>query len=345
MFFQKSVNVKKNVSLKPLHTFALEAKANYLYHWEKMARLPVLLNAIEQYDRVQFLGAGSNTLFLKDFDGLVVHVNTKGIQPKSIGNDQILLTVAAGEKWNTFVQYCVAQGWYGLENLTLIPGSVGATPVQNIGAYGVEAKNFITRVFGVDIRTRQNFVLDAIDCCFAYRQSIFKKQEFRNYLITAVEFKLSTKFEPQLSYGNLEQVVKEIAGYESINARHVTNAVRQIRMAKLPNPSIIPNAGSFFMNPTVSAQQASILLQKYPEMPHFEYPDHTCKLAAGWLIDKAGLKGITQGGVAMHDQQALVMVNQNNATAQDVLALKDLVQQKVFQKFGVMLEPEPVFVQ
>ncbi|MDO5687556.1 MAG: UDP-N-acetylmuramate dehydrogenase [Neisseria sp.] len=338
------MNFQQNVSLKALNTLGLEVQAALFYEWRDPVVLSDLLNAAAACNKVHWLGGGSNTVFLRDFDGLVIHIATRGIQHRFTGEHTVLVTAAAGEVWHDFVQHTLANGWYGLENLSLIPGTVGAAPIQNIGAYGVEVRERIHRVFGVDTVSRQPFTLDQEACRFGYRDSIFKSEAARHYVITAVEFALDTEFTPRTAYGDLAQHAAQLAHGETISARHVADAVIAIRRSKLPDPHQLGNVGSFFHNPILPASLAKVLLQQYPDAPHYPQIDGRIKLAAGWLIEQAGLKGARAGGMAVHEQQALVLVNRGDATAQDVLDLTAHIQKTVRNRFGIMLQPEPLFI-
>lgn len=338
------MNMYDHFALKNYHTFALTVSAKHFYIFKDDIQLDELLAEIKKYPKIYLLGGGSNTLFLNDFDGLIIHIATKGIESKKIENNQMIVTAKAGENWHHFVQYCIRNGWYGLENLSLIYGTVGAAPVQNIGAYGVEVKDRIRRVFAVDMQTGTKVTFVNEECQFSYRNSIFRQPENKNLLITAVEFQLDTQFQPQLAYGDIRHKAEELAQGTPITAQIVANAVIQTRQAKLPDPQKLGNAGSFFRNPIVANEVAQALKAKYADMPIFPVDDQTSKISAAKLIDLAGLKGFTYGGAAVYDKQPLVLVNQNNATPQDIVHLCQYIQKVVQEKFGVLLQPEPVFV-
>lgn len=335
--------IETNCSLKPFNTFSIEATASTLFHFSNMAQLPELLVLIKKIrlanKPVLILGAGSNTLFCEDFSGLVVKVELQGVEITDL-DDSYVLQVAAGEDWHQLVTDCIAKGIDGLENLALIPGVVGSAPVQNIGAYGTEFKDFCESVEYVDLLTGELVTLAAKNCLFAYRDSIFKQESMSNALITKVTLKLSKQWQPHSRYGSLQNVGKQ----EQVSAKQIYDSVCQIRNEKLPDPEQLGNVGSFFKNPVVSQQQAEALLRLYPTMPNYPQDNGSVKLAAGWLIDQAGLKGTMVGGAAVHKQQALVLINQNNATAKDVILLADLVRTKVEQIFAVNLEHEVRFI-
>ena len=335
--------IETNCSLKPFNTFSIEAKASTLFHFNELAQLPELLQLIKknrlENKPILILGAGSNTLFCEDFSGLVIKVELLGVEITDL-EDNYELQVAAGEDWHQLVTDCIAKGIDGLENLALIPGVVGSAPVQNIGAYGTEFKDFCESVEYVDLLTGKLVTLTAADCLFGYRDSIFKQQAMSNALITKVTLKLSKQWQPHSRYGSLQNIDTQ----EQVSAKQIYDSVCQIRNEKLPDPEQLGNVGSFFKNPVVSQQQADRLLGLYPTMPNYPQDNDTSKLAAGWLIDQAGLKGASVGGAAVHKQQALVLINQNNATANDVILLADLVRTKVEQMFDVSLEHEVRFI-
>ncbi|WP_370386752.1 UDP-N-acetylmuramate dehydrogenase [Snodgrassella alvi] len=337
------MDVTEYADLQPLHTFALPVRARWLVSLTDVEQLPKIM-ALPQFEpeRVLWLGGGSNILFCADYPGLVVRVANRGIELVADDGDRVVVEAAAGENWHDFVQYTLAQGWCGLENLSLIPGTVGAAPVQNIGAYGVEVQSCIDAVQVYDFKTNELCWLDCDECGFAYRDSIFKHAEGR-YLIVAVRFVLSHVFKPQLRYGDLAQVASELAEGQALTASKVAQAVCHIRKQKLPDPQVLGSAGSFFKNPVVPATLASGLLKQYPSLPHYPQPDGQVKLAAGWLIDQCGLKGFQLGGAAVHERQALVLVNKDHASAADVVALSEYVQNCVAQRFQVRLEPEPIW--
>lgn len=339
------IDVIEHADLQPLNTFALPVRARWLVTLNDAAQLPNIM-ALPQFDRqsVLWLGGGSNILFCADYPALVVRVANRGIRLIADDGERVVVEATAGENWHEFVQYTLAQGWSGLENLSLIPGTVGAAPVQNIGAYGVEVQSCIEAVQCFDLEVRQLRWLSCADCCFAYRDSIFKHGEPGRYVIVAVRFELSRCFTPQLHYGDLAQVVAEQAQGQTLTASMVAQAVCRIRQQKLPDPRVLGSAGSFFKNPVVPAALATSLLDCYPALPHYPQSDGRVKLAAGWLIDQCGLKGYQLGGAAVHERQALVLVNRSQASAADVVALAKHIQDCVAQRFQVQLEPEPVWL-
>ena len=331
--------------LAPHTTFGLPARAAHYIELTDSGDLPEICR-LPEFDAatVCWLGGGSNVLFMQDFPSLVVRMATRGIRELERTPDSVLLEAQAGENWHGFVQSSLHMGLGGLENLSLIPGTVGASPVQNIGAYGVEVKDRIHSVRCFDVQAQEWCELSNAECRFAYRDSIFKHEERQRYVITSVVFRLDTQFVPNVKYGDLAQVLAEQCGGRSPTAQDVAQAVCAIRRSKLPDPAVLGNVGSFYKNPLVDAAHAQTLLAQYPQMPHYPQPDGRMKLAAGWLIDQCGLKGKTIGGAAVHDKQALVLVNKNHATAADVRALSDEICRIVAQRFSVDLQPEPVWL-
>ncbi len=331
--------------LAPHTTFGLPARAAHYIELTDSGDLPEICR-LPEFDAatVCWLGGGSNVLFMQDFPSLVVRMATRGIRELERTPDSVLLEAQAGENWHGFVQSSLHMGLGGLENLSLIPGTVGASPVQNIGAYGVEVKDRIHSVRCFDVQSQEWCELSNAECRFAYRDSIFKHEGRQRYVITSVVFRLDTQFVPNVKYGDLAQVLAEQCGSRAPTAQDVAQAVCAIRRSKLPDPAVLGNVGSFYKNPLVDAAHAQTLLAQYPQMPHYPQPDGRVKLAAGWLIDQCGLKGKTIGGAAVHDKQALVLVNKNRATAADVRALSDEICRIVAQRFAVDLQPEPVWL-
>ena len=331
--------------LAPHTTFGLPARAAHYIELTDSGDLPEICR-LPEFDAatVCWLGGGSNVLFMQDFPSLVVRMATRGIRELERTPDSVLLEAQAGENWHGFVQSSLHMGLGGLENLSLFPGTVGASPVQNIGAYGVEVKDRIHSVHCFDVQSQEWRELSNAECRFAYRDSIFKHEGRQRYVITSVVFRLDTQFVPNVKYGDLAQVLAEQCSGRAPTAQDVAQAVCAIRRSKLPDPAVLGNVGSFYKNPLVDAAHAQTLLAQYPQMPHYPQPDGRVKLAAGWLIDQCGLKGKTIGGAAVHDKQALVLVNKNHATAADVRALSDEICRIVAQRFAVDLQPEPVWL-
>lgn len=293
------------------------------------------------------LGGGSNLLFTQDFDGLVLHMAGQGREVLGEQGGKILVRAQAGENWHAFVQYTLEQGLGGLENLSLIPGTVGAAPIQNVGAYGVETKDVFHSLTAFDMASGEIRTLDAAACCFGYRDSIFKHADGRDLIVLDVTFALPAAWQPNLRYAELANAVQEAGlegGITAPTPRAIGRLVEAIRRRKLPDPAEIGNAGSFFKNPVVSGEECRILLETYPNLVHHAQPDGSEKLAAGWLIDQCGWKGKHIGPAGVYHKQALVLVNLGGAVGTDVVRLAQAIQADVAARYGVALEPEPVFI-
>lgn len=289
------------------------------------------------------LGGGSNVVFTRHFPGSIIHMANKGITIQSVpSSEKVLVTAAAGEEWDHFVRFCVAHGCYGAENLVAIPGNVGAAPVQNVGAYGVEAKNVIHSVRAIDMASGEVRIFSADECQFAYRNSIFKGECKDRYVIVSVTFELSTEFCPDLNYRAISDALTS-AGIVNPTPQQLTDIITDIRWRKLPRPEEVGSAGSFFKNPIVSADHYQRLLESHPDMVAYPVVDGF-KLAAGWLIEKAGWKGRDMGRCGVYEKQALVLVNRGGCTGQEVLALADAVTKDVNTLFGVTLEKEAIII-
>jgi len=283
------------------------------------------------------IGGGSNLLFLSDFDGLVISPDFEGLSI-SYQDDRIVeLTVGAGVDWDDLVDYCVANGWYGVENLSLIPGKVGAAPVQNIGAYGVEVESVIKQVDGFNLETLEPESFSHDQCHFSYRSSVFKERLLNKFIVTSVVFRLQMQGEVVSGYGDLMNTLLEMGELSLQNTR---KAVIRIRESKLPNPRIIGNAGSFFKNPILTEEVAATLKELLPGLPVYKLSEGFVKAGAGFLIDQAGWKGRRLGHAAVHERQALVLVNTGGATGREILELSEAIQLDVLEKFGIMLERE-----
>lgn len=287
------------------------------------------------------VGSGSNLLFLQErYEGTVLHSLIKGIEVTTENDTEVFLRVGAGEVWDDFVDFCVKHQWYGAENLSLIPGEVGASAVQNIGAYGVEVKDLIASVetIGIDGQKRV-FQLD--ECQYAYRDSIFKRPEMKNYFVTFVNIRLSKVEHYRLDYGTIR---KELGDTLPVSLPLVRQTIIRIRQSKLPDPAVLGNAGSFFTNPIVSREKWQSLLEQYPKMPYYEVDETHVKIPAGWMIEQAGWKGKALGPAGVHDKQALVLVNYGGANGADILALSNAVCQDVKKLFGIEIHPEVNFI-
>ncbi len=318
-------------SLKQMNSFGVCVYSKQLLtiqNYKDLAELSALKS-----DNLFVLGEGSNTLFIDEQAPTIIHIMLKGIQVKEL-TDAYQVTVAAGENWHQLVDYCVKNKMYGLENLALIPGSVGAAPVQNIGAYGVEFADFCQSVTWYDFSTASENNFTKEECRFSYRSSIFKQQLKGKGIITKVTLLLPKVWQANLSYAGLGELPKKVS------AAQVMAKVIALRKSKLPDPKSLPNAGSFFKNPIISQQEFNCLSEKYCSIPHYLQDDGRVKIAAAWLIDQAGLKGKRLGKVGVHINQALVLVNYQNGSGKDLLNLARYVQDKVFKKFTLKIEPE-----
>ena len=337
-----SFSLAHDFSLRPLNTFGIEARARAYARIGSAADLAAALAAPELAAMPRLvLGGGSNILLKGDFDGLVLHMCGLGREILGERDGKILVRAQAGENWHQFVLFTIEHGLGGLENMSLIPGTVGAAPIQNIGAYGAEVKDSFHSLTAFDPASGELRTMEAADCRFAYRDSVFKQQEGKGLIILDVTFALPKVWQANLRYGELAQALD---GVEHPTARQVSEAVIAIRQRKLPDPAVIGNAGSFFKNPVVSAEHCARLVAAYPNLVHHTQSDGSEKLAAGWLIDQCGWKGKSLGNAGVYPKQALVLVNNGGATGAEVMALAQAIQADVDAKYGVRLEPEPVFV-
>ncbi len=329
----------ENHSLKQHNTFGIEAKAKYFFEFTEPQDLEEFLNANKSWkeEKLMVLGEGSNILLLNDFDGLVIHPKVPGMTTVFEDRQNEWIEVGAGEIWDEFVQFAVAYQLGGVENLSLIPGMVGAAPVQNIGAYGQEVCSVVEKVKGYDLENGTLAEFSAAECKFAYRNSIFKSYLRNKFIITSVIFKLDKFPLFNLKYGDLQDKVNEKGGE---NLRNIRESVIEIRESKLPNVKDLGNAGSFFKNPVVTETFAKNLQQKYAGIPVYQGGEGKVKLAAGWLIENAGWKGKREGDAGVHEQQALVLVNYGNASGKDIFGFSEKIKQSVSEKFSVELERE-----
>ena len=338
------MNIQQNISLKPYNTFGIDAIASRFVSVDCFFSLQEILT---QEKDVFLLSGGSNMLLTKNINKLVLHINSKGISIDRENENDVHITVNAGEDWHDFVLWCISQNYGGLENLSLIPGHVGTSPIQNIGAYGVEVKDVITKVEGIDISTTKRVEFSNADCAFEYRNSIFKNELKGKVVITSVSFKLSKKqHQLNTNYGAIEQ---ELAAKNIINPtiKEVSDAVIFIRQSKLPDPKKIGNSGSFFKNPVISSKQFKKLQDKYPNIPFYKIAaankkdtPFSYKIPAGWLIETAGFKGKRFGDCGVHEKQALVLVNYNNASGADVYKLAKKIQETILATFEITLDIE-----
>ena len=333
------LQILENVSLKPYNSFAIDVNARYFAEIKKADDLNDLFQTgLLKTEKLLIVGGGSNILFTQDFVGLVIKVSIKGLESE-INGDDVLVKSGAGEVWNDFVNYCVVNKFAGVENLSLIPGTVGASPIQNIGAYGVELKDVFESCTAFEIKTGQIKTFTFEDCHFGYRESIFKGELKGQYIITDVSFRLSSKPKINTSYGAIETELRQ-RGIESPDIADVSAAVSHIRVSKLPDPSTIGNAGSFFKNPVIEKYEFADIAAKFPDVVHYPTPDGKIKLAAGWLIEQCGWKGKKIGETGTWKNQALVLVNHGNATGTEVFRFSEQIIDSVKSTFGVTLERE-----
>jgi UDP-N-acetylmuramate dehydrogenase len=332
----------EQASLATLNTMRVPARTTLLADIRDAAKLPELLDfpAVRQ-GRLLVLGEGSNVLFTGDFNGTVLLMSTRGVQVESDG-ERARIAVAAGERWDDFVRWTLGQGYAGLENLILIPGTVGAAPIQNIGAYGCEVAEFVESVEAWDLHERRVVTLDHATCAFAYRNSLFKHEPGR-YIVTAVRFLLPRSRPLRIDYAGIADELQRMA-VDKPAPFHVAEAVVRLRTRKLPDPAVIGNAGSFFKNPIVDAALADGLTREHPELPAWPQPDGRSKISAAWMIEAAGFKGLREGDAGISNRHALVLVNHGEASGPQLWALAQKVMLGVRERFGVQLEPEPVVI-
>lgn len=326
----------KSHSLLPYNTFGIDVNAANFIEFESENELVQLIK--EGFDSpVLVVGGGSNLLFMNNYKGTVLHSCIKGVEVIVESSENVFIRVGSGMKWDDLVAYTIEKGWQGLENLAAIPGEVGASAVQNVGAYGVEAGELIERVDTISLIDGTKRCFSQSECRFSYRNSIFKEEEFGKNVVTYVTYRLRKKPEFRLTYGNLRQRVDELGG---VTPQNISSIVRDIRSSKLPDPVELGNAGSFFVNPVVSKELAQALAENYPSMPHYNTPDGRMKLSAAWLIEQCGWRGERVGNVGVYEKQALVIVNYGGATGKEIMAFADTVCESVKNKFGVLLNRE-----
>jgi UDP-N-acetylmuramate dehydrogenase len=332
--------IKHNVNLRTYNTFGIEVFCDYFVELKSVDDfMSIISDPVYRNNEKLILGGGSNLLFTADFKGLVLKNSMKGIALLSEDQDTVVIQASAGENWHTFVQYCISRNYGGIENLSLIPGCVGASPMQNIGAYGVEIKEVFHSLEAYDLETGQKQEFSKEECEFGYRDSVFKNKFRNRYLITSVSFILSKNPKINTSYGAINTELESMR-VNKPGIKEVSEAVIKIRTSKLPDPNVVGNAGSFFKNPEVSAEKYDQLKKDFDGLVAYPLFNGKYKLAAGWMIEQCGLKGYEKNGAAVHDKQALVLVNKNKARGKDVLALSEYVIEKVNEKFGVRLERE-----
>jgi UDP-N-acetylmuramate dehydrogenase len=339
-----ALQVQQRASLREHNSFGLPAVAATLIRITSDADVRRVLDHPEHGRARKFvLGGGSNIVLTKDLDAVVLKVEVRGRRLVEATDTHWIVEAGAGENWHDTVAWTLQQGWPGLENLALIPGSVGAAPVQNIGAYGVELKDRFHSLDAVDLVTGRSITLDAAQCHFGYRDSVFKQHLAGKSLITRVRFRLPRPWQPVLGYLDLERKMAE-TGNRSPDANTVFDWVCAIRRHKLPDPALIGNAGSFFKNPVVTEEQCRDIIGRDPEIVHYPMPDGSVKLAAGWLIDACGWKGKSVGRAGVYEKQALVLVNRGGASGAEVVTLARAIQESVYGRFGIRLEPEPIIL-
>lgn len=334
------VQIQVNYPLNKLNTLGLESIAENFICLTEVDTLPQIKEFIDKSKPKFFvLGGGSNLILPEYYSGLVIYNQLKGIKLVAETEVSADVRVMAGEVWDDFVEYTLKEGWFGLENLSLIPGTVGAAPIQNIGAYGVEVKDFISYIEVYDMLTGQFSIIDNAQCNFSYRNSMFKSH--LNYIVTAVVFRLLKNVKLNASYGDLAKALEQI---EKPSAMDLRGIVIDIRTQKLPDPKVIGNVGSFFHNPILTNNQVAGLREKYPKLPVYAVDSEHSKVSAGWLIDNLGLKGYRQGNMGVYAKQALVLVNHANANKTEVLDLATFIQEKVFSEYMVRINIEPIIV-
>lgn len=335
---EDSINMQQNVSLPALNTFGIAAKARYFSSFSNVQDLEELIKA-RPAAALLILGGGSNILFTRDFDGLVLKNEIHGIEKIMEDETFVYVKAGAGENWHRFVLHCIGQEWAGLENLSLIPGNVGASPLQNIGAYGVEIKDVYHNLEAFDLDNKRMVSFTLEECGFGYRESVFKTKYRGRFVILTVTYRLRKTPLYNTSYGAISQELEK-AGVTALSIKAISDAVIRIRSSKLPDPAVIGNAGSFFKNPQVSNEIFQAIKEKYPAMPAYPQADGSIKLAAGWLIEQCGWKGYRKGDAGVHVHQALVLVNYGHANGKEIYDLSTEVLQSVKDKFGVLLERE-----
>ncbi|MDO5971666.1 UDP-N-acetylmuramate dehydrogenase [Flavivirga aquimarina] len=333
------MSIKQNISLKSYNTFGIDVSAKFFISVSSIDELKQVL-VLKEHPNKLILGGGSNMLLTKDFEGLVIHINLKGIEIISETDDFVTVKVNAGENWHAFVLWCINNDFGGIENLSLIPGNVGTAPIQNIGAYGVELKDTFVSCEAISLDTKTLKTFTKVDCDFGYRNSIFKQHAKGKYILTNVTFKLSkTNHQLHVNYGAIKSQL-EIMHIAHPTIQDVSKAVIAIRKSKLPDPKEIGNSGSFFKNPVISKSHFETLLQNFPDIPSYPISEDEVKIPAGWLIEKAGFKGKRFGDYGVHKNQALVLVNYGNAKGSDILNLSTLIQKTVKRLFDISIEAE-----
>ncbi|MBA3900827.1 MAG: UDP-N-acetylmuramate dehydrogenase [Bacteroidetes bacterium] len=334
------MKIAENTSLAAFNTFGIPVTAQYFAEAGTVEELKEIIANPDFADVPKLiLGGGSNLLFTVNYNGLVIKNNLLGIELQKSDEKHYYVKAGAGENWHQFVLHCIKHNYAGVENLSLIPGNIGASPMQNIGAYGVEIKDVFESLEALELSTGEIHTFYNSDCKFGYRESVFKNELKGKYIISAVTFRLNKKPKFNTSYGAIEQELEKM-GVQELSIKAVSDAVINIRRSKLPDPAEIGNAGSFFKNPVVDCLFYENLKKNFPEIPAYPQPDGSIKLAAGWLIEKSGLKGYRKGDAGIHEKQALVIVNYGHASGKELYDLSTFVLKTVFEMFGVQLERE-----
>jgi UDP-N-acetylmuramate dehydrogenase len=332
------MNIQQNISLKPYNTMGIDARAKYFSAFSSPDELNELMPVVGEQQKM-VLGGGSNLLFTGDFEGWILKNEIRGLQQVKEDENHIYLKSGAGENWHALTQYCIGRNWAGVENLSLIPGNVGAGPMQNIGAYGVEIKDVFEELEAYSLHDKKPYVFTLFDCEFGYRESVFKGKYRDQFIILNVTFRLNKKPKFKTSYGAIEQELQRM-GVQELSISAISQAVINIRSSKLPDPHKIGNTGSFFKNPSVHRSEFENLKKQFPDIVAYDNPDGTVKLAAGWLIESCGWKGYRKGDAGVHTNQALVLVNYGNASGKEIYDLSEEILQSIKAKFGVTLERE-----
>ncbi len=332
--------ITENIDITHRHTFGIPTQARYWGEYNSIDELRTILREVQEKN-IDYMpiGQGSNLLFLRQYNGLLLHSTIRYIHVVEENDDHVWVEAGSGVVWDDFVAYCVAKGWGGIENLSYIPGEVGAGAVQNIGAYGMEVSDSIVYVDALDTATLQQRRFENRECEYGYRTSIFKGSSLGKYIVTSVTYRLDKVPHYKLDYGNLQHRVGDNPALQTIR-----DAIIEIRREKLPEPKLLGSAGSFFVNPVIPRKHYEELLQKYPDMPCYKVDEGRVKVPAGWLIDKQGWKGKTRGGAMIYPQQSLVIVNTGNAVAADVVQLANDVAFSVMEAYGIVIRPEVNYI-
>ncbi|WP_298555006.1 UDP-N-acetylmuramate dehydrogenase [uncultured Algibacter sp.] len=333
------MQIQNNISLKPYNTFGIDVNAKHFVSVSNINDLKHIIS-LKAYTNKLILGGGSNMLLTKDFEGLVIHLNLKGIAIISEDENSVIVKANAGENWHEFVLWCIKNDFGGLENLSLIPGNVGTAPIQNIGAYGVELKDSFEMCEAISLETKKLQCFTKSDCKFGYRNSIFKQKAKGKFIITSVNFKLTkNKHNLNIKYGAITSQL-ELMGVSNPKIQDISKAIISIRESKLPNPKEIGNSGSFFKNPIISKTHFNTLKENFEDIPSYPISEDEVKIPAGWLIEKSGFKGKRFDDYGVHKNQALVLVNYGNAKGTEILNLSKLIQKTVKRIFGIFIEAE-----